>query len=179
MFYYLHPRKNLLSIIVLLFYYFQNSFCYSQNTTTDIIRLSDLERVGAVCNDGTRSASTNTGTCSQHGGVKYWIYTEKSTYQANISNLPAIPENQLIRLSPKDVFEIVRLGLDIGQYFKEKKKGNQTDNKEDKQKYTHSENAHYHQNNYGDFYLQLFNAFIIVLALTFTAIFVVAILKKI
>lgn len=29
--------------------------------------------VGAKCNDGTRSNSTGSGTCSSHGGVKYWI----------------------------------------------------------------------------------------------------------
>lgn len=31
-------------------------------------------RVGAICNDGTRSYSTGSGTCSHHGGVAYWIY---------------------------------------------------------------------------------------------------------
>lgn len=31
-------------------------------------------RVGAICNDGTRSYSTGSGTCSHHGGVNYWIY---------------------------------------------------------------------------------------------------------
>ncbi len=27
---------------------------------------------GAVCNDGTTSTSTGSGTCSGHGGVKAW-----------------------------------------------------------------------------------------------------------
>lgn len=31
-------------------------------------------RVGAVCNDGTRSKATGRGACSHHGGVKYWLY---------------------------------------------------------------------------------------------------------
>jgi hypothetical protein len=30
-------------------------------------------RIGAMCNDGTRSNSTGSGTCSSHGGVNYWI----------------------------------------------------------------------------------------------------------
>ena len=28
---------------------------------------------GAVCNDGYISYSTGPGTCSHHGGVKYWF----------------------------------------------------------------------------------------------------------
>ena len=31
------------------------------------------ERVGAVCNDGSRSEATGQGACSHHGGVKYWL----------------------------------------------------------------------------------------------------------
>lgn len=31
-------------------------------------------RTGAVCNDGSRSGSTGSGTCSGHGGVAYWLY---------------------------------------------------------------------------------------------------------
>jgi hypothetical protein len=34
---------------------------------------SNPNRVGAVCNDGTRSSSVGSGTCSQHGGVDYWL----------------------------------------------------------------------------------------------------------
>ncbi len=30
-------------------------------------------RVGAMCNDGTRSNATGSGACSHHGGVDYWI----------------------------------------------------------------------------------------------------------
>ena len=30
---------------------------------------------GAVCNDGSPSTSTGSGTCSGHGGVNYWVYT--------------------------------------------------------------------------------------------------------
>lgn len=32
------------------------------------------KRVGAVCEDGWRSSSTGSGTCSHHGGVDYWVY---------------------------------------------------------------------------------------------------------
>lgn len=35
---------------------------------------SEGERIGAVCNDGTRSSATGSGACSHHGGVDYWIY---------------------------------------------------------------------------------------------------------
>ena len=32
------------------------------------------QRIGAVCNDGTRSTATGQGACSHHGGVDYWLY---------------------------------------------------------------------------------------------------------
>ncbi len=32
------------------------------------------KRVGAICNDGTRSEATGSGACSHHGGVREWIY---------------------------------------------------------------------------------------------------------
>jgi hypothetical protein len=31
-------------------------------------------RIGAICEDGWRSSSTGSGTCSWHGGVDHWIY---------------------------------------------------------------------------------------------------------
>ena len=34
---------------------------------------TNTNRVGAMCNDGTRSNSTGSGTCSNHGGVNYWL----------------------------------------------------------------------------------------------------------
>uniref|UniRef100_A0A914YX33 Uncharacterized protein n=1 Tax=Panagrolaimus superbus TaxID=310955 RepID=A0A914YX33_9BILA len=34
------------------------------------------ERIGAICMDGWRSSSTGRGTCSHHGGVREWLYTE-------------------------------------------------------------------------------------------------------
>lgn len=37
--------------------------CYGKNA----------HRVGAVCNDGTKSKATGRGACSNHGGVKYWL----------------------------------------------------------------------------------------------------------
>jgi hypothetical protein len=37
-------------------------------------------RIGAICNDGWRSYSTGSGTCSHHGGVDYWLYAPSTTY---------------------------------------------------------------------------------------------------
>ena len=34
-------------------------------------------RVGAICNDGWRSSSTGSGTCSWHQGVREWLYQYK------------------------------------------------------------------------------------------------------
>lgn len=36
-------------------------------------------RVGAICNDGSRSYSTGRGTCSHHGGVNYWLVETEET----------------------------------------------------------------------------------------------------
>jgi hypothetical protein len=35
---------------------------------------STARRVGAICNDGTKSSATGSGACSSHGGVRVWIY---------------------------------------------------------------------------------------------------------
>jgi outer membrane protein assembly factor BamD (BamD/ComL family) len=35
---------------------------------------SSSQRVGAICNDGTRSYATGRGACSHHGGVREWLY---------------------------------------------------------------------------------------------------------
>ncbi len=32
-------------------------------------------RIGAICNDGTRSSATGRGACSHHGGVARWLYS--------------------------------------------------------------------------------------------------------
>jgi hypothetical protein len=38
---------------------------------------SSSYRIGAYCNDGTKSFSTSSGACSWHGGVDDWIYETK------------------------------------------------------------------------------------------------------
>jgi hypothetical protein len=30
-------------------------------------------RIGAICNDGSKSNAIGSGACSNHGGVKYWL----------------------------------------------------------------------------------------------------------
>ena len=53
--------------------YYRNS--EQQNDTyPSIIEQNDKVRVGAICNDGTISNSTDRGTCSHHGGVAEWLY---------------------------------------------------------------------------------------------------------
>ena len=34
---------------------------------------NETNRVGAICNDGSRSSATGSGACSYHGGVDYWL----------------------------------------------------------------------------------------------------------
>lgn len=38
-------------------------------------------RVGAVCEDGTRSDATGRGACSWHGGVDRWLYETSQWYR--------------------------------------------------------------------------------------------------
>lgn len=33
-----------------------------------------MQRVGAICGDGSRSSATGRGACSRHGGVAEWLY---------------------------------------------------------------------------------------------------------
>jgi len=33
-------------------------------------------RIGAICNDDTRSKATGSGACSHHHGVKCWLYSD-------------------------------------------------------------------------------------------------------
>lgn len=38
--------------------------------------LKEVYRVGAICNDGSRSYATGRGACSHHGGVDYWLLSD-------------------------------------------------------------------------------------------------------
>ncbi|WP_448518905.1 DUF3761 domain-containing protein [Rhodoflexus sp.] len=50
-------------------------------------------RVGALCKDGSRSYSVNSGTCSGHGGVAFWLYGPPGT--------PAdAPLERLVQIAP-------------------------------------------------------------------------------
>jgi len=42
------------------------------NSCTSIT--GNKDRIGAICHDGTRSSATGSGACSDHGGVKEWVY---------------------------------------------------------------------------------------------------------
>jgi hypothetical protein len=62
------------SLLVITFCFM--SICFSGCETIDDGYSCDSKspnRVGAMCNDGTRSNSVGSGTCSSHGGVDYWI----------------------------------------------------------------------------------------------------------
>lgn len=41
---------------------------------TGCLTMVTRKRIGAECNDGSKSYSTGSGTCSQHGGVNSWTY---------------------------------------------------------------------------------------------------------
>ena len=50
-------------------------------------------RVGALCKDGSRSYSVNSGTCSGHGGVAFWLYGPPGTP-------PDAPLERLVQIAP-------------------------------------------------------------------------------
>lgn len=52
-------------LLILLIFSF-SSFAYITNDSND-------KKVKAICNDGSYSTSSGQGTCSHHGGVKYYI----------------------------------------------------------------------------------------------------------
>ncbi|QLY40649.1 hypothetical protein HF295_07240 [Hujiaoplasma nucleasis] len=64
--------------LTILFFLFSLIYTVSSGTdgTTGV-------RIGAICEDGWRSSSTGSGTCSWHGGVDYWLYRggTESTYE--------------------------------------------------------------------------------------------------
>ena len=71
-------KKKIIPLITLL----GSAVMFFSSIQTNII--SDTfeirgDRIGAICNDGWRSYSTGSGTCSHHGGVDYWLYAPSTT----------------------------------------------------------------------------------------------------
>lgn len=64
--------KWIIIVFVLLIYFSIYSGC-STNETISTNPSEPCVRIGAICNDGTRSTATGSGACSSHGGVKQWI----------------------------------------------------------------------------------------------------------
>ena len=62
--------------IIVYGYQQMESIDNSPNSTNSINSRSSRQRIGAICNDGWRSHSTGSGTCSHHGGVDYWLYSD-------------------------------------------------------------------------------------------------------
>ena len=54
-------------------------FSSLQTNTISNTYVTRGNRIGAICNDGWRSYSTGSGTCSYHGGVDYWLYAPSTT----------------------------------------------------------------------------------------------------
>lgn len=58
-------------LLLLFLFIFQNSGCKENESPS---ASTSKTRVGAICNDGTKTDATGSGACSHHGGVKEWIY---------------------------------------------------------------------------------------------------------
>ena len=67
-----------------------------------------MQRIGCICRDGTRQNIIGTGACSKHKGVKYWLYADVGICQQYASNLPSIPDSDLIQLTPEEAKRIAK-----------------------------------------------------------------------
>ncbi len=67
-----------------------------------------MQRIGCICRDGTRQNIVGMGACSKHKGVKYWLYADVGVCQQYASNLPAIPDSDLIQLTPEEAKRIAK-----------------------------------------------------------------------
>ncbi len=95
-------NNRLVCFFVLMFSFFLISsitFAQQQNK---------MQRVGCICRDGVRQASKGAGACSGHKGVKYWLYADVSIYQQYANDLPAIPESDLIQITPEEAKRIAK-----------------------------------------------------------------------
>jgi hypothetical protein len=50
--------------------------CYALSIMLSAVKPPPHTETGAICEDGWQSGSIGSGTCSHHGGVVYWIYSE-------------------------------------------------------------------------------------------------------
>jgi len=51
-------------------------------------------RTGAICQDGWQSKSTGGGTCSSHGGVRYWTHHVTRTFEDTVPSRVAERERR-------------------------------------------------------------------------------------
>lgn len=82
-------HKNIITLIVLLFGIFIIIFS-AQTKEVRSTSTNQGYRVGAICNDGWRSHSTGSGTCSGHGGVDYWLYSNSTTSTTTKEEGPSV-----------------------------------------------------------------------------------------
>ncbi len=77
------------------------------------VHIDDLKRVGCICKDGEEQDNIGVGACSGHGGVMYWLYVEEPIYGIYERNLPAIPNNQLVKITPGELADLVKRGMEL------------------------------------------------------------------
>ena len=63
--------KRLGVILVVIIFCF--AFSCEEEEKCHECGINETDRVGAICNDGTRSDATGSGACSHHEGVDYWL----------------------------------------------------------------------------------------------------------
>lgn len=72
------------------------------------------ERVGAICNDGSRSSATGRGACSWHGGVAEWLYeTVKHRVGGTGKHVPIETRVQQLREKAKAKLKTNKSGLEL------------------------------------------------------------------
>ncbi|TAE69881.1 MAG: hypothetical protein EAZ85_12585 [Bacteroidetes bacterium] len=98
------------------------------------VYIDDLKRVGCICKDGEEQDNIGVGACSGHGGVMYWLYVEEPIYGIYERNLPAIPNNQLVRITPGELADLVKRGMELVLPHIPKIPDNDKENRRKKQK---------------------------------------------
>jgi hypothetical protein len=97
---------NLFTFYLVLF--FGLFFIFSISTPVFAQEKGQMQRVGCICRDGTRQDIIGAGACSKHKGVKYWLYADVSICQQYASDLPAIPDSDLVQLTPEEAKRIAK-----------------------------------------------------------------------
>lgn len=75
-----------------------------------------LQRIGAICRDGTTSSATGGGACSWHGGVAEWLHEAVKTLIGGTGkHLPIEQRVENLKKEVRNKFKINKSGLEFDE----------------------------------------------------------------